>query len=238
MKKFFYVTLSIAIILSILFLFSLEKEQSQNLLDNTEISSNVNTTDKPKIGEPQSPEYIDKNPIKLGIYRYDDNKRILLTESSNKWTYHKDIDVFNVIYTQKQEIEPIKTGECFAKYLEEYSEEALKYRIGFHVKFETEDNIFDKTILSPKDVEEFFDILEIYLYDGYHREKNEWYSHTTEEEFTKDTIFTAIKFTAGKNIAKITSNIELTAFSYIPEDLDENNNYKGNSKYSIIITKK
>ena len=96
----------------------------------------------------------------------------------------------------------------------------------------------EKTILTPNDTTSFFDYLEIYLYDGYHRSANEWYSHTTEEEFNDKTIFTGIKLTSGKNVNQITSDIELTAFSYDKDDFDENRNYKGTSKYSIIVKKK
>ena len=241
--KFKYASIVLIILIIILIAFAkfynkdIETAETLNLSENTEITENE--IDNVVISEPVK-QYVDNNPIKLGIYMTNDSntKRLLLTEDSNKWVYHKDIDVYNIIYTQKPEIEAINTGECFAKYLAEYEEDVSEYRVGFHVKFETEDGEVDKTILSPKDVDEFFDYLEIYLYDGYHRKKGEWYSHTTEEQFNEDTIFTAIKFTAGKKINKITSDIELTAFSYIKDDLDEDNNYIGNSKYSIVVKKK
>ena len=236
MKIIFKFLIALVVILVILFIFkhfNTPKIQQNEILENTTVTENV-------VEDEEKNTYVDTNPIKLGIYLLNDNetKRELITTFSNKWTYHKDITVFNIIYTNKEEIEATRTAECFEKYLKDYTEDISKYRIGFHVKFETEDGTFDKTIISPKDVDEFYDYLEIYLYDGYHRKKGEWYSHTTEEQFNQDTIFTSIKLTAGKNVEKITSNIKLTAFSYDDEDdFDENGDYIGNSKYSITITK-
>ena len=63
-----------------------------------------------------------------------------------------------------------------------------------------------KTILRPKDTEEFYDYLEVYLYDDYHRTGG-WYSHTTDSEFNDNTLLTSIKLTAGKNVSEITSSV-------------------------------
>ena len=203
-------------------------EVSNNSVSNTsETTLNINT-------------YMDNNPITLGLYLFDKttNKRNLVTQTNDVWTFHNDIHEFNVIYTQDKEIEGTTTRECFPKYMNQYSN-ILDYRIGFHIEFNIGEKIIDKTILSPKDVDEFFDYLEVYLYDGYHRAKGEWYSHTTEQQMTKDTIFTTIKLTSGKNVNNITSNIKLTAFSYLDnEDFDSNGNYRGKSKYSIVLKNK
>ena len=231
MKKIFIIIiLAILILICISFITSNQFTQEENNInsvpdENTQITETANT-------------YVDDNPIKLGIYLLDSSKgkRLLVNELSNTWTYHKDIYELNVIYTKEKEIDGTATRECFPKYLAEY-EDVSEYRTGFHINFKTEDKEFDKTILSPKDVDEFYDFLEVYLYDGYHRKKGEWYSHTTEEEFNENTIFTTIKLTAGKNIDKIISDITLTAFSYDEDDFDEYNNYIGNSKYTITVKK-
>ena len=234
MKK---ILICIFIILSILVgltLFNNSKDKVEvanknNIENSTDIMNEAETNN--------SNTYFDTNPITLGIYLYDKttNKRYLADETTDKWTYHNDIHEFNVIFTQKKEIEGSPTRECFPKYMNNYNN-ISDYRTGFHIKFKTEDEVFDKTIISPKDVDDFFEYLEVYLYDGYHRAKGEWYSHTTEEEFNKNTIFTTIKLTAGKSVSKITSSIELTAFSYIgDDDFDSNGNYRGNSKYSIVL---
>lgn len=206
---------------------------------NNNISQNINTENIQKETSEQN-QYIDTNPIKIGIY--DDNstktKRVLISEYTGNWSYHKDINVFNIFFTNDAEIDGSRIAVCFDKYAKLYSEDISNYQIGFNVKFETQTETIEKTILTPNDTTSFFDYLEIYLYDGYHRSANEWYSHTTEEEFNDKTIFTGIKLTAGKNINQITSDIELTAFSYDNDDFDENENYRGISKYSIVVKKK
>ena len=213
--------------------FNNKNEKVETSTNNNSEISNTTATDSTE-------NYNDTNPITLGLYLFDKatNKRNLVKETSDIWSFHNDIHEFNVIYTQEDEIEGTATRECFPKYMSNYSNIA-DYRTGFHISFNVGEEKIDKTILSPKDVDEFFDYLEVYLYDGYHRAKGEWYSHTTEEQMTKDTIFTTIKLTSGKNVSKITSDIKLTAFSYLDnEDFDSDGNYRGKSKYSIVLKNK
>lgn len=189
--------------------------------------------------EPDTPKYVDTNPISVGIYDKNSakNKRILIDEVTKPWTYHKDIIEYNVFYTQDKEIDASRIATCFDKYAGLYDEDVSKYRIGYNVQFTADGKDINKTIKSPKDVEEFYDYLEIYLYDGYHRAPGQWYSHTTEEEFNDNTLLLGIKLTAGKQVEKISSDITLTAFSYDSDDFDEAGNYRGISKYSITIHK-
>lgn len=196
-----------------------------------------NSTDEPveteTVTAPIEEKYVDTNPIKLGIY---DSKRNLVTKCTNKWTYHKDILEYNIFYTQDTKIDTSRIPICFDKYAALYSEDVSSYRIGFNVKFSIGDTEINKTIISPNDVEDFYDYLEIYLYDGYHRKAGEWYSHTVEEEFNESTLFTGIKLTAGVNVKEITSDIILTTFSYnSSDDFDENGFYRGISSYSITV---
>ena len=75
----------------------------------------------------------------------------------------------------------------------------------------------------------------MYLYDDINN--NGYYSHLTEEDINDNTIISSIKLTAGTYYEKITSNIKLTVFTYDEDDFDENKNYIGNSKHTIIIKK-
>lgn len=195
-----------------------------------------NTTSEPTDTIPSDEiSYIDNNPIQLGIY---DSKRFLVKECINKWIYHKDILEYNIFYTQEEKIDTTRGPVCFDKYASMYEEDISMYRTGFNVKFSIGDTEIDQTVLSPKDVESFFEYLEIYLYDGYHRKPGEWYSHTTEEEYNENTLFTGIKLTSGVKIKEITSDIILTVFSYDNEDdFDENGKYRGNSFYTITVKK-
>jgi len=181
--------------------------------------------------------YKDNNPInKIGLYKYHGRnvKRELIKEYSANWQYHTDISSFEVYYTNEESINSNWLPETFDEYKNNFSN-INNYRIGYHINFITNDKEINKTILSPKDTDDFFTYLEVYLYDDYHREKGFWYSHTTEEEYNNETLLTSIKLTAGKQINKIKSDITLTVFTYDEDDFDDNNNYRGNSKYTIIV---
>ena len=52
-----------------------------------------------------------------------------------------------------------------------------------------------------------------------------------------NTILSSIKIFAVTSIDKV-EDITLTAFTYDEDDFDTNNNYQGNSKYSIKIKRK
>lgn len=235
MKKRFIFILLIIIALAAFILINSNKSAKVT----SEIIDTVNETESSSLKEPDTPKYVDNNPIKLGIYdkNSSNTKRILLKEVTKPWTYHKDIIEYNVFYSQDEEIDATRLATCFDKYAGLYDEDVSKYRIGYKVQFTINDTEINKTIISPKDVEEFYDYLEVYLYDGYHRAPGEWYSHTTEEEFNEKTLLLGIKLTAGKKVEQINSDITLTAFSYDSDDFDENGDYRGNSKYSITIHK-
>lgn len=183
-------------------------------------------------------KYKDENPIKLGLYKYygRGKNRELIKEYSNNWTYHNDISSFEVFYTNEESINGNYLQDTFKEYLNTYTN-IENYKIGYIISFITINGEINKTILSPKDTEEFFNYLEVYLYDDYHREKGVWYSHTTEEEYNDETLLTSIKLTAGKNISEIISDISLTAFTYDYDDFDDYGNYKGISKYTIVVKK-
>lgn len=189
--------------------------------------------------EPEKDVYKDNNPIdKIGLYKYYGKvkERELIKEYSSNWEYHKDISSFEVYYTNDDFINNNWQKETFDTYKNNYSN-IDNYKIGYYINFLTDNKEINKTILSPKDTNEFFNYLEIYLYDDYHREKGVWYSHTTEEEFNENTLLTSIKLTAGKDIEYIKSDISLTVFTYDNDDFDELGNYKGISKYQIIVKK-
>ena len=236
MKIFVKIVSILAIILCMAFICIIIFQFNNQEVNET--SKNSVATITPTIAPTVEP-YIDSNPIKLGLYLSENNRRLLQTTYTNTWQYHHDINTFNVFYSQQEELEDSAIRICYGQCLEKYDQDIInKYKNGFHLRFTTTEGVVDKTILSPKDTEEFYDFLEIYLYDSYHRKAGEWYSHTTEEEFNENTTLTSIKLTAGKRIDEITSDIEVMAFSYDDDDFDENGNYRGISKYSITVKRK
>lgn len=191
-----------------------------------------------EIKKNESPQYIDLNPTKVGLYKYygSAKNRELINDYPAKWVYHQDISSFEVFYSNEKTLSGKRLKTLFDECIKNY-ENVQNYRIGYEIKFETSDKEYRQTILSPKDTEIFFDILEIYLYDDYHREPGVWYSHTTEEEMNEDTLLTSIKLTAGKNIDLITTDINVIVFTYDEDDFDENGYYQGKSKYEITVKK-
>ena len=112
------------------------------------------------------------------------------------------------------------------------------YKIGYYVKFSTEENDYEKVILDPSVKHLFHPYLYIYLYDDIHQPDNVIYDHVEPEDVKDNTIYTSIKLYTASGAAKINSPITLTVFTYNgPEDFDENGYYRGNSKYTIIIEK-
>ena len=232
MKKFIYVFIFILILLTT---FLIYKNNNNQKVDSNN-SSYVETIEKEEEIK-KEPEYIDDNPIKLGLYKNYRNgsNRKLITEYSAPWKYHTDISSFEVYYTQDSEISSGNQIKTFDSYKNNYKN-IDNYKIGYILNFKINDKNINKTIIRPKDTEEFYDYLEIYLYDDYHRTGG-WYSHTTDEEFNDNTLLTSIKLTAGKKVEEITSDISVTAFTYDNDDFDEEGNYKGISKYQIIVKK-
>lgn len=205
---------------------------NKNILDKANIKKEEQTTEI----VPNQNEYIDNNPIKLSLYKYygHNKNREKVTEYTANWQYHKDISSFEVFFTEENTIDGDYFQNTFKKYYDDY-ENINHYKIGFHLNFLTQEQEVNKTILSPKDTEDFFDYLEVYLYDDYHQKIGIWYSHTLENEMNDETFLTSIKLTSGKLINEITSDITLTVFTYDSDDFDNDNNYRGNSSYKIVV---
>lgn len=178
-----------------------------------------------------------KITIPVGLYKnYRNGKeRELINEYIALWEYHKDISSFEVYYTNEALISSKNQIKLFDEYRNIY-ENIEDYKIGYFISFELDHKNIEKIITSPKDTESFYDYLEIYLYDDYHRDGG-WYSHTTEEEFNKETLLTSIKLTSGKQISEITSDITLTAFLY-KEDDDLNEDLINENSYTITVKRK
>ena len=176
--------------------------------------------------------YTDENPIKLGLYLNQNGTKTLTSTYNSPLTQYQDIVSFEVYYTN----EPSLTGNqktLWNQYYQNY-QDIDSYKIGYHITFEVGEEKIDKTILNPDDVGSFFDYIQVYLYDDINQESS-WYDHITQEEVTAETRFTSIKLTASTKIAEITSPITLTAFTYDTDDFDENNNYRGQSKFQVQV---
>lgn len=178
--------------------------------------------------------YLDDNPITVGLYQNQKGIKNLITNFNSPLTQYKDIASFEVYYTNENTMSG-NQKTLWNNYYQTY-QNIDTYKIGYHINFEATSTKIDKTILSPTDVESFFDYIQIYLYDDINQNSS-WYSHITNEEITEKTKLTSIKLTASTKIDEITSPITLTVFTYDNDDFDEFNHYRGNSKYQITINR-
>lgn len=205
------------------------KTQPINKKDNKKnITSNV----KEKIKD----TYIDNNPITLGIYMYTNSStpRYKTNEYKNNWELNVDICSLEIFYTNEDQIPGTNFKNLWNNYYQNYTN-INSYKIGYLIEFNTtNEGKIKKYIKSPQDTESIYKYIQIYLYDDIHQDGG-WYSHITENEYNNDSILTSIKLTGSTYIDEITSDISLTAFTYDDDDFDENGEYRGISKQTVII---
>ena len=221
-------------ILSILLILLLFTSCSNNQKKESKVDDKV-IDKEAKIQEVEE-NYVDNNPIKLGLYLYTNSQtnRKLLKEYTTDWNEGIDLCSLEVYYTTENEIPGTNQKEIWNNYYTNY-QNIDNYKIGYKIEFTTNKNTtISKYILSPSDTNEIFDYIQIYLYDDINQTSG-WYDHVSQDEYYNSTILTSIKLTGSYNTELITSDIILTAFTYDDDDFDKNGNYRGNSKFSITI---
>ena len=166
-------------------------------------------------GSKEENEYIDNNPIKLALYI--DKKKA--TNYKSPMTIYKDIVSLECYYTNDDSVIDGKFKDTFNHYYSNY-QNIDSYKIGYYIKFNTSDGEISKYIYNPSDVESFFNYIQVYLYDDIHQNDG-YYDHVTKEEYND----------------RVNGDIEVKVFSYLPKDIGKNNEYLGNSKYSVLINK-
>jgi len=179
-------------------------------------------------------EYIDNNPVQIGIYENNNLVKNYKTTLSN----FKDIAVFNIYYTNKEKLDSSNIKYNYQKYLNNY-QNINNHKNGFYIKYETEDKLIEELILDPKSMHKMAPYLYVYLYDDINQTPGSFYSHLESSDMKENTIISSIKlFTAHKGTS-ITSPITLTAFTYDTEDdFTKDNHYRGTSSYTIQIETK
>ena len=156
----------------------------------------------------------------MGFYRRDKalGVRAKMGDSILKWTAGSDIQTFSTFYSDEPQIPASSFSgvwrDCASKI-----PGSDQLRIGYAVTFSFRDTGETVTIQikSPSDLGEYFDYLEIYLYDDVNQQPGAWYSHLLPEQMTAETLMTSIKLTAGKKIDALEDQITVTAFAYRSE---------------------
>lgn len=188
--------------------------------------------DKDKIEETN--KYEDNNPVKVGFYDYNN---YLITDSfKSRWDIYTDMVWINIFPTNEPSIYYTNLKDTWDRYKDNYNN--INYKFGINISYTLKNGeTTNLTLLKPSDNSSIFNYIQIYLYDGYNATTS-WYSHIEDNQVTDNTVLTSIKLTASTYIDEIESPIILTVFTYDGlDDFDENNNYIGNSKHTIMIEK-
>ena len=182
-------------------------------------------------------EYVDDNPIKLGIFLYDNNyhnkERLYDTFYAN-FINGVDIGSFEVFLTDDEIIDGNRFKDTWNKYYNMYTD-IDNYKIGYNITYKLKDGTTLGSNFFEPDIFRYGKYFYVYLYDDINAPDG-FYSHL--EDMNDDTIITSIKIYAVEGIDDV-EEITLTAFTYDnQDDFDDNNNYRGNSKYTITIKRK
>ena len=198
----------------------------------------VKNTNNIKKVEEVKDTYKDDNNTIVGLYLEKGRTLELVTDYSTDIVSGKDIGVYQIYFSNDNIVNlNSKFGEeYYNKFISLDNLENIK--VGFNIKYSLSngENI-NQTITNPSNTITNGYILN-YLYDDYKNRNSNFYSHIEESEYNDDTLFTSIKLYAN-SVDMLISNIELTVFTYDTEDdFDEFGNYRGNSKYTVNISKK
>lgn len=175
--------------------------------------------------------YKDSNNTPIGIYKLNGNTLTKLTSIDKHLNVEEDIGVFQ-IYPSNEDIINLNTN-----YGESFYNEYIKYpniKIGFNIKYTTSAGETSYNILSPDNTFDHWEHLMNYLYDDYANRYSSFYSHIESDQVNENTLYTSIKLQASYSCSEIT-NIKLTVFTYDTEDDFLDNEYRGNSKYTMNI---
>ena len=230
MKKIFVLLITLFLITGC----SLFKKEEPKKVDDNK-SKEVET----KPDEPVVPTYVDDNSTPIGLYERNGSTLKLLSEFNSKIEVKKDIKTFQAFLSSDEEVN--HSGKRYADYYYEVWNDKnpeKKYKVGFNLKYTLEDGTeISQNIFGPSTTQTNYDYIEVYLYDAYKHRNDSFYSHIEENEYNDETLITSIKLTAGSKFKEIKSKITLTVFTYDQDDFDpDTNEYRGNSKYSVVIS--
>lgn len=184
-----------------------------------------------KIQEKDS--YKDLNNTPISIYELRGNTLTKIHDYKTSFIPEVDINIFQ-IYPSSEE--NITLNSSFGK---SFYDEWIKYnniKLGFNIKFslDTGEEI-NYNIFNPDDTFKEWEYLLNYLYDDYFNDGKGFYSHLEMKDYNENTLFTSFKMQSSGYVNKINSNIKFSVFTYDSEDDFKDNEYRGNSIYTINI---
>lgn len=155
-------------------------------------------------------------------------------EYAAEWKKGEDIGSFEVIASDEDELPGDFFGDIFGAAWKAFPE-ADRCKIGYTLRYTLKDGGEIKyTLLSPRHIQHT-EYIECWLYDDYHRQPHQSYSHL--KSVKKDTLITSIKLTCGSKIADV-EEIWLTAFICASlDEFDAERNYLGDTSCTVHIVR-
>ena len=181
--------------------------------------------------------YKDLNNTPIGIYKLSGNKLIKIHTINTKLEVEGLIDTFQIFPSNKEEITLNNTfATSFYNEWTNFKNINNNLKIGFNIKFKLKngENI-SYNIYSPDNTFDKWEYLMNYLYDDYANQGKSFYSHIESNQMNDNTLFTAFKMQMSYSCFDIDSKIQFSVFTYDDNDDFKNNEYRGNSIYTINI---
>lgn len=236
-KKTIPFLIILTIVISIIYttiLINKNKNEKKNIDENIEIE-NTEIEIEETIEEPK---YKDENQVPISLYIEQGDQLVKISEYSCDWSPENVLNLFYAIPSTEESISSYNFDSMWKEKIAAYPN-GDKCRIGYQVSFKYEDgNTYTYNLKCPDDTYFTFPKVMTYLYDDVNLVPGKPYYHITQDVMYDYTIASSIKLVGDVDSDKIEGPITLTAFCFDSEDdFDEEGNYRGNSKYTITITR-
>ena len=236
-KKTIPFLIILTIVISIIYttiLINRNKNVDKNINENIEIE-NTEIEIEETIEEPK---YKDENQVPISLYIEQGDQLVKISEYSCDWSPENVLNLFYAIPSTEESISSYNFDSMWKEKIAAYPN-GDKCRIGYQVSFKYEDgNTYTYNLKCPDDTYFTFPKVMTYLYDDVNLVPGKPYYHITQDVMYDYTIASSIKLVGDVDSDKIEGPITLTAFCFDSEDdFDEEGNYRGNSKYTITITR-
>ena len=209
---------------------NVDKNNNENVeIENTEIEIEETI---------EEPKYKDENQVPISLYIEQGDQLVKISEYSCDWSPENVLNLFYAIPSTEESISSYNFDSMWKEKIAAYPN-GDKCRIGYQVSFKYEDgNTYTYNLKCPDDTYFTFPKVMTYLYDDVNLVPGKPYYHITQDVMYDYTIASSIKLVGDVDSDKIEGPITLTAFCFDSEDdFDEEGNYRGNSKYTITITR-
>ena len=199
---------------------------------------NTKKTEKKKEKKKVEVEYVetykDLNDTPISFYTVNGNHLEKLTKINKTLVPMEDIGIFQIYLSNEDRVQ-LKNSFALDFYDEWTKYNTNNLKIGYNIKFNTDDGDISYNIFNPINCMEKWEYLLNYLYDDYANRGKSFYSHIEDNQFNDNSLPTSIKIQSSGECSKIKDKIVVTAFTYDSDDDFLNGEYRGNSSSTLTI---